>query len=493
MLSLDAEDHRRLRRLLPVRPRPARQRDGPAHRPVPHRQPALRRRVRADEQGAAGLLPRRGRRPGQLHPGTPGRHGRPGDGIDRVELRRRNFIQPDQFPYKIPTGNIYDSGDYEAVLDRALEIAGLDQWRTEQERLRAEGRYLGIGLATCQERSGYNASSGGSSTATRRRCPRPAPRRAARSTSTPWAASARARLPAVGQQPRDRRRARSSPRSSASTRPASRSPTPTRQPARCRRGPAAAAHDHALGRGPRRGAHDQGQDDPHRGARDGDEPRRRRVRRRHVPREGGAGHVDDDGRGRDARPPVRARQPGGPSPAGWWTPTPTTTRTRRRRTPTARTWAPSTRWCRTPATSRSSRSTRRRAGHAAQVLRVNDCGTIMNPPLVEGQIMGGIVQGIGAALMEQYEYRDRRHAGHAVAAGVPDPDPERGARHRGRARADALAVHRVRREGRGGGRPARRADRDRQRRERRPAPAGVFIDELPMTPERIVTAVQAAR
>ena len=79
-------------------------------------------------------------------------------GIDRVELRRRNFVQPDQFPYKIPTGNIYDSGDYEAVLDRALEIAGLDGWRTEQERLRAEGRYLGIGLATCQERSGYNAS-----------------------------------------------------------------------------------------------------------------------------------------------------------------------------------------------------------------------------------------------------------------------------------------------------------------------------------------------
>ena len=41
-------------------------------------------------------------------------------------MRRRNFIQPDEFPYKIPTGNIYDSGNYAAVLDRALEIADLE-------------------------------------------------------------------------------------------------------------------------------------------------------------------------------------------------------------------------------------------------------------------------------------------------------------------------------------------------------------------------------
>ena len=79
-------------------------------------------------------------------------------GIDGAELRRRNFIQPDEFPYKIPTGNVYDSGNYAAVLDRALEIADLKHWKAEQERLRAEGRYLGIGLASCQERTGYNAS-----------------------------------------------------------------------------------------------------------------------------------------------------------------------------------------------------------------------------------------------------------------------------------------------------------------------------------------------
>ncbi|GLZ53514.1 xanthine dehydrogenase family protein molybdopterin-binding subunit [Actinomycetospora sp. NBRC 106378] len=79
-------------------------------------------------------------------------------GIDRAEIRRRNFIQPDQFPYKIPSGNVYDSGDYEGVLDRALTLADVEYWRAEQKRLRAEGRYIGIGLATCQERTAYNAT-----------------------------------------------------------------------------------------------------------------------------------------------------------------------------------------------------------------------------------------------------------------------------------------------------------------------------------------------
>ena len=50
-------------------------------------------------------------------------------GEDPVELRRRNFIRPEQFPYKIPGGNEYDSGDYEAVLDKALELADLPRWR----------------------------------------------------------------------------------------------------------------------------------------------------------------------------------------------------------------------------------------------------------------------------------------------------------------------------------------------------------------------------
>ncbi|MBE3575332.1 MAG: xanthine dehydrogenase family protein [Firmicutes bacterium] len=74
------------------------------------------------------------------------------------ELRRRNFIQPHEFPYKIPTGNIYDSGNYEAVLNKAIELADLPYWREEQKRARAEGRYIGIGITTAQERSVFSST-----------------------------------------------------------------------------------------------------------------------------------------------------------------------------------------------------------------------------------------------------------------------------------------------------------------------------------------------
>jgi CO/xanthine dehydrogenase Mo-binding subunit len=79
-------------------------------------------------------------------------------GIDGIEIRRRNFIQPEQFPYKIPTGNCYDSGNYPAVLNLALQHADLDYWRQQQERGRQQGRYIGIGLATAQQRSTYSAT-----------------------------------------------------------------------------------------------------------------------------------------------------------------------------------------------------------------------------------------------------------------------------------------------------------------------------------------------
>lgn len=80
-------------------------------------------------------------------------------GVDSIELRRKNFIRPDEFPYKMPVGNIYDSGDYEKVMDRALELVDLDHWRKEQKRLREEeGRYIGIGWVSAQERTTYNAT-----------------------------------------------------------------------------------------------------------------------------------------------------------------------------------------------------------------------------------------------------------------------------------------------------------------------------------------------
>ncbi len=75
--------------------------------------------------------------------------------IDHVEIRRRNFIQPDRFPFKTPCGNIYDSGDYPAVLDKALDMAGYAELRRMQAEARKQGRYIGIGLATAHQRSVY--------------------------------------------------------------------------------------------------------------------------------------------------------------------------------------------------------------------------------------------------------------------------------------------------------------------------------------------------
>lgn len=68
-------------------------------------------------------------------------------GVDVVEIRRRNFIQPDQFPYETPVGMRYDSGNYPGLLDKALDLVDYDARRREQLRLRGEGECLGIGLA----------------------------------------------------------------------------------------------------------------------------------------------------------------------------------------------------------------------------------------------------------------------------------------------------------------------------------------------------------
>ena len=79
-------------------------------------------------------------------------------GIDPAQIRRQNFIQPSDFPYFIPTGNVYDSGDYGAVLDQTLKLADYDHWRAEQAKAREEGRYLGVGLISAQERSVFSAT-----------------------------------------------------------------------------------------------------------------------------------------------------------------------------------------------------------------------------------------------------------------------------------------------------------------------------------------------
>ena len=79
--------------------------------------------------------------------------------MDPAELRRKNFIQPDQFPYKTQMGAVYDSGDYEKALDRALAVAGWEQLKTEREAARAEGRVVGLGLSMYVEICGMGPSS----------------------------------------------------------------------------------------------------------------------------------------------------------------------------------------------------------------------------------------------------------------------------------------------------------------------------------------------
>ena len=60
--------------------------------------------------------------------------------MDPAELRRKNFVQPDQFPYESATGFVYDSGDYETAMNLALEKIGYSELRREQEEARAEGQ-----------------------------------------------------------------------------------------------------------------------------------------------------------------------------------------------------------------------------------------------------------------------------------------------------------------------------------------------------------------
>lgn len=77
-------------------------------------------------------------------------------GIDPVEIRRCNFIPADSFPYEGPAGAVFDSGDYDKTLQRALDMLGYVDLKKEYARRRADGRLCGIGLAVAIETSGSN-------------------------------------------------------------------------------------------------------------------------------------------------------------------------------------------------------------------------------------------------------------------------------------------------------------------------------------------------
>ncbi len=81
-------------------------------------------------------------------------------GVDPAEIRRRNYIRPEQFPYSSVAGLVYDSGAYEAALDKALQLAGYEELRAEQARRREAGErhQLGIGVSSYMEMCGLAPS-----------------------------------------------------------------------------------------------------------------------------------------------------------------------------------------------------------------------------------------------------------------------------------------------------------------------------------------------
>jgi 2-furoyl-CoA dehydrogenase large subunit len=105
-------------------------------------------------------------------------------GLDRMEVRRRNFIRAEEFPYLIPSGSTYDSGDYHTVVQKTLDHIGWEALVTERDRLRATGLLAGIGVASCLEPSGGNSSF--------------EPLLNAKNTTTTWMESCRIMVDALG-------------------------------------------------------------------------------------------------------------------------------------------------------------------------------------------------------------------------------------------------------------------------------------------------------
>ncbi len=414
-------------------------------------------------------------------------------GIDRAEIRRRNFIRPEQFPYTVPTGNVYDSGDYETVLAKTLALADVEGWRAEQERARAEGRLLGIGLATCQERSAYNATEWWFFYDNP---PLPA-------TSTPETVKldvdafggVRVELgcPLWGNSPETvvaqvvAEEFGIAPEDVAVTYNDSTSGAISAGPGGSRltvmlSGAARGASRQIRDKMARIAAHHMEADPRDMECVDGT------FRVRGVPAR--AMSMGDVGMLAHL---FKQTNPEGESSGLVSTFTydhPYATMPKDDRKDLGAFYPMVSHACHVPIVEVDPET------GVVRVLRyyaVNDCGTVMNPQLVEGQVVGGIVQGIGAALMEEYRYDEDgtlatptfreyllpsiHEAPEIVLEHHETPSPfseygVKGAGEGGRLIAPTAMASAI-------------ADAL--------APLGVVVDELPMTPERVVAAVQAAR
>lgn len=78
--------------------------------------------------------------------------------MDPIELRRKNFIQPDEFPYQTPVALLYDSGDYDKLFDKAVEVSNYQELLRQRDAARAAGKLVGVGVSGCIEASGLGPS-----------------------------------------------------------------------------------------------------------------------------------------------------------------------------------------------------------------------------------------------------------------------------------------------------------------------------------------------
>ena len=390
-------------------------------------------------------------------------------GLDRLEVRRRNLIRAEQFPYLIPSGTTYDSGDYHAVIDKVLARADYAGLVAERDRLRARGLLAGIGIAACLEPSGAN------------------------STFEPLLNPEEHHHHLHGFLPHQRRPERRRHRD----------------------------HPYAVGRA---GARDAGRHRDRRGAGDRSRPHPRGAARLARRRCRARARSAAAWRSCWAAPPSTPRRS---SRRGWSRSRRTTSAFRPSARPmrdgdvfdrgapqARRTWldlvhiahrhfhrlppgtepglafATSCR-CR-PAASLPTADGRVQMypcfafefhliliaidpdlgkPEIRRYVVGHDCGTVINPKIVRGMTMGGIAHGIGAALYEEFAYNEE---GQLMAQSFMDyllPSSHEVPRGRDRASRDAVAAHRVRPEGLGRIRLSRRAGRDRQRRQRRAAAA----------------------
>ena len=79
-------------------------------------------------------------------------------GLDPIEIRRRNFIKPEDFPYATPVALEYDTGDYDTAVDKALEISAYDEFESRRQASAARGKLRGIGISTYIEACGIAPS-----------------------------------------------------------------------------------------------------------------------------------------------------------------------------------------------------------------------------------------------------------------------------------------------------------------------------------------------